>query len=275
MGFNFSKFKNLNVIKGKEEPVLEVSKEENLEDFMRSSKGSPIVKKEEVVPTPVVEPVKTVQTPVVEPVTSEPIVEDVKPEPIVEDIKPVPPVQEEEVTREVVTYANPNYSEYLREKLNISDSEDVDFYRPSILQCKPLDFSEIRDTKGIIKAKVADYELGCRLSCIPFKLIGLSNNIVEIKDYSIFTIAGEKYVSSSSRISNQLRMDEYVDRWKTKINSGEEIRESLIIEEKFEGKIIKTLAFNRKELDDLLSLFSKVNATLVSYTDDIKFVAGV
>lgn len=203
------------------------------------------------------------------------VAEEVKPSQTFSDFGQAEEQENTETSTAVTNPCDTDYLSVIRRRLGVDDTEHVEVYVPSILSAKPLDFKEIKDTKGLISAKVSKFELESGLSCMPFSLIGLNKNIVEIKDYHIATVGKEKYVSSSTRISNKQKIAEYTERWKEKIESAEEIEENLMEIVSYNGQQVKTIAFNQAELDHLLSLFNQVNAALVIHGDDVIFMAGV
>ena len=178
----------------------------------------------------------------------------------------------ENITKDVVS--EDSYKTYLSEKLGINPNE-FSVYKNNSLKYDPIDFNEIHDTKGLIKQKVVEFELRSKLSCMPFDLIGLNPNVVQIQDYDIFFVGGKKFVGSSSRINNPTLVGSYESKWKDLIECGDLVKEDLMISASFEGKDIKTIALNKAEIDKLLDRFSGVNARVVFLEDKLLFVAGV
>lgn len=255
MGFDFDIFKKISIVPKREpEEIVSglgtgtdveeiyISREPSIEEVLEGKKGT-VVEVDEVVNS-VVEEEDTV---------------------IVQENKDV----------SVASPADVNYRNYIIEKLCIDPNSHVEIYSPEVLKGKPLDFREIRDTKGLISAKVSKFELDYKMSCMPFSILRINKNVVEIRDYHITTVGNEKFVGSQNRITNQPRVDSYVERWKEKIECAEEIREDLMVDIPFNGSTVRTIAFNQAEIDLLLSLFNQVGAKLVIHGDKIEFVAGI
>lgn len=280
MGFDFSKLKNVNILKNKEVPTIEEEMEPSIEEIFSI--------KEEVKEEPINSKEDVKEEEVEEELHSSPASEEVDNK-IEEKTEEISKTSEDTKEDNCETNINSNQTKgegislyestdflgKMKTKLGLEDNTDLNVYRPSVLKDTPLNFKEIRDTKGKIKDKVMEIELRTRLSCIPFSLAGLNPNIVEIKDYVITKVGNEKYISSDSRIVNKDRVTKYQEKWSDMILCAEEIREDLMVEEIVDGEKIRTIAFNKAELDLLLSLFNQVNATLVIYKDKIEFIAGV
>lgn len=182
------------------------------------------------------------------------------------------PIIDEQVSTALVP--EDAYKKYISSKLGFN-SEDVILYQPESLLCEAIDFSEIKDSKGLIKNKVIEFELKSKLSCMPFNLIGLNPNVVQIQDYDIFSVNNIKYVSSATRIVNPNTLKEYESKWSSKVECGDKIEEDLMIDVEYEGNTVRTIRFNKYELDFLLSRFSKVEARLVFHKEKLLFVAGI
>lgn len=140
---------------------------------------------------------------------------------------------------------------------------------------EPLHFGRIIDKYGTIKQKVMKVESKLGLSCIPFDTVKLSDSVEEIQDYRIITLKGRKYASSTNRIINDELLERFINRWKDTIESGEDVKESLV------GKVttpigeIETCYFNIAELEKIIDLFSEVSGKVVFYENDVIFTTGI
>lgn len=148
-------------------------------------------------------------------------------------------------------------------------------YEPIKMQVDEIDFSEIRDSKGLIKNKVLEMESTLGLSVLPFDILGLHPNVVEIKDYDIISIGNKKYVSSSEGIRSKQVVDFYINKWCDIISCGGKVDESLFVSKDCNGSKIRTLALTKFEMDYVLNVLRQANVKIIITDDDIKLVGGI
>lgn len=166
----------------------------------------------------------------------------------------IPKVEEEKINKQPSTYK---------------------VYNPIKMEVDEIDFSEIRDSKGLIKNKVLEMESTLGLSVLPFDILGLHPNVVEIKDYDIISIGNKKYVSSSEGIRSKQVVDFYINKWCDIISCGGRVDESLIVSKDCNGSKIKTLALTKFEMDYVLNVLRQANVKIIITDNDIRMIGGI
>lgn len=163
--------------------------------------------------------------------------------------------------------------QHVVDSLNII-GEDIVVYQPPHANVKARDF-EIRDTNGVIAARLEEIEKETGLSVIPFKVAGLTNFVKEILGYSIFEKDGEKFATSNSHIVNQAKLDSVLLEFDNELRQGFVVNKDIMTEYDYKGVTYKLPMFNQYEIGYICATYRNYGAVAYEIDNVTHIAVGI
>lgn len=163
--------------------------------------------------------------------------------------------------------------QHVVDSLNII-GEEIVVYQPPHANVKARDF-EIRDTNGVIAARLEEIEKETGLSVIPFKVAGLTNFVKEILGYCIFEKDGEKYATSNSHIVNQAKLDSILLEFDNELRQGFVVNKDIMIEYDYKGVVYKLPMFNQYEIGYICATYRNYGAVAYEIDNVTHIAVGI
>lgn len=156
-------------------------------------------------------------------------------------------------------------SKLIRQELlgNIRQISDYSIIDIVALSRPPIPAKPIIDTTGEISKKIMEFEAQYNCSVLPFRLLGLSPLVSELREHNIIEIDGEKYASNKTSTNREEEVIQFAnDLVDIYLERAREFEVTLMTEVDIAGIKFKTCLFNSYELQMLLGLLVNYQAKI-------------
>lgn len=156
-------------------------------------------------------------------------------------------------------------SKLIREELlgNIRQISDYSIVDIVALSRPPIPAKPIVDTNGDISKKIMEFEALYNCPVLPFRLLGLSPLVSELREHNIIEIDGEKYASNKTSTNREEEIVKFAnDLVDIYLKRAREFEVTLMTDVEVSGIKFKTCLFSSYELQMLLGLLVNYQAKI-------------
>lgn len=129
----------------------------------------------------------------------------------------------------------------------------------------PIILPKIIDKSGRLSNVVKEYQEKLKSSIVPLEITPLQDEVVELKDYNIYTYGGKRY--AVSKTSRPELIESMVKEIASALINGEEYSKSMLTKIDYEGKAITTLVMTPEEWSLLVAKFARYGAKIYEYNE--------